>query len=83
MFRRKAPPPAAPWPAQGLAFRFGQALGRLGNAMAQWSRLARASIVLVGMALAVMLFWTSHPGWAIGVGLIALALFWLALPSQE
>lgn len=80
LFRRKRKERAtAPWPAQGVAFRFGQWLASIGGYMAGWSRLTRASIVLVGMALAIPLFWTGHAGWAVVIGGLALAVFWLSV----
>lgn len=80
LFRRKRKERAtAPWPAQGVAFRFGQWLGRIGTYMAGWSRLTRASIVLVGMALAIPLFWTGHAGWAVVIGGVSIAVFWLSV----
>lgn len=80
LFRRRRPP--ATWPSQGIAFRIGQGLGQLGHYMAGWSRMTRATIVIVGMALAIALFWLGLMGWGVGVGLTALALFWLTLPSD-
>jgi hypothetical protein len=50
--------------------------------MAGWSRMTRASIVIVGMALAIPLFWLGRPGLAVVVGIVALAIFWLTLPAE-
>lgn len=50
--------------------------------MAGWSRMTRASIVIVGMALAIPLFWLDHPGWAVVVGFVALAAFRLTVPVE-
>lgn len=50
--------------------------------MAGWSRMTRASIVIVGMAVAIPLFWLGRPGLAVVVGLVALAIFWLTLPAE-
>ncbi len=69
----------ATWPAQGVAFRFGQWLAHIGTHMTGWSRLTRASIVLVGMALAIPLFWTGRAGWAVVIGGLALGVFWLSV----
>lgn len=79
IFRRKAKQPASPWPSQGIAFRLGQWIGGLSNTMSQWPRMARASIVFIGMALAIVLFWTGHAGWAVAAGGVALVVFWLAI----
>jgi fatty acid desaturase len=50
--------------------------------MVGWSRMARASIVIVGMALAIPLFWLGRPGPAVVVGFVALAVFWLTLSAE-
>jgi hypothetical protein len=50
--------------------------------MAGWSRMTRASIVIVGMAVAIPLFWLGRPGLAVVVGFVALAIFWLTLPAD-
>ena len=50
--------------------------------MASWSRITRASIVIVGMAVAIPLFWLGRPGLAVVVGFVALAIFWLTLPAE-
>ena len=50
--------------------------------MAGWSRMTRASIVIVGMALAIPLFWLGRPGLAVVVGCGALSIFWLTLPAE-
>jgi hypothetical protein len=50
--------------------------------MVGWSRMTRASIVIVGMALAILLFWLGRPGLAVVVGFVALAIFWLTLPAE-
>ncbi|WP_045762259.1 hypothetical protein [Xanthomonas albilineans] len=60
---------------KSIAFRIGELL----YAMSQWSRPARASIVIVGMVAAIALFWLSHPFLAIVSGFVALGLFWLPL----
>ena len=50
--------------------------------MAGWSRMTRASIVIIGMAVAIPLFWLGHPGLAVAVGFVAIAIFWLTLPAE-
>ena len=50
--------------------------------MVGWSRMTRASIVIVGMAVAIPLFWLGRPGLAVVVGFVALAIFWLTLPAD-
>ena len=50
--------------------------------MAGWSRMTRAGIVIVGMAVAIPLFWLGRPGLAVVVGFVALAIFWLTLPAE-
>lgn len=50
--------------------------------MAGWTRMQRASIVLVGMTLAIPLFWLGRPGWAVGIGFVSLSLFWLSIPAE-
>lgn len=79
--RRRREQLATPWPGQGFAFRLGQVIGRVSHYMAGWSRMARASIVIVGMAVAIPLFWLGRPGLAVVVGFVALAIFWLTLPA--
>jgi hypothetical protein len=44
--------------------------------------MARATIVIVGMGLAIPLFWLDHPGWGAATGFVALAFFWLSVPSE-
>ncbi|TAA36390.1 hypothetical protein EAT51_19815 [Pseudoxanthomonas winnipegensis] len=60
---------------KSIAFRIGELL----YAMSQWSRPARASIVIVGMLAAIALFWLGHPFLAIVSGFVALGLFWLLM----
>jgi len=62
-----------------IAFRIGELL----YAMSQWSRPARASIVIVGMISAVALFWLDHPFLAVVIGFAAIGLFWLLLPQPS
>ena len=50
--------------------------------MAGWSRMTRASIVIVGMAVAILLFWLGRSGFAVVVGFVALAVFWLTLSAE-
>jgi hypothetical protein len=81
IFRRRLPQqPTASWAGQGAAFWIGLQIGRVAGSLAGWSRLARASIVISGMALAIPLFWFDYPGWAVVVGFVALTIFWLAVP---
>ena len=83
IFRRRRPQqPAASWPSQGAAFWVGLQIGRVTGYLAGWSRLARAGIVIAGMALAIPLFWLDRPSWAVAIGFLALAVFWLVVPLQ-
>ncbi len=84
IFRRPRDHPSeVPWPSQGAAFWAGLQIGRVSGYLAAWSRPARASIVIAGMALAIPLFWLDHPGWAVAIGFVALAIFRLAMPLQS
>jgi hypothetical protein len=83
IFRRRLDQPSVvPWPSHGAAFWVGLQIGRVTGYMAGWSRLARASIVIAGMALTIFLFWLDHPGWAVAVGFVVLAVFWLSVSSE-
>lgn len=62
---------------KSIAFRIGELL----YVMSQWSRPARASIVIVGMLAAIALFWLCHPFLAIVSGFVALGLFWLLMSA--
>jgi hypothetical protein len=77
--RRRDQPSVVPWPSQGGAFWVGLQIGRVSGYLAAWSRPARASIVIAGMALVIPLFWLGHPGWAVSVGFVAFATFWLTV----
>ncbi|UNU01207.1 hypothetical protein [Xanthomonas translucens] len=65
-------------PEKSIAFRIGELL----YAMSQWSRPARASIVIVGMLAAIVFFWLSLPAAAVAIGFLSLAMFWLLLPTD-
>lgn len=85
IFRRRKPAavrPAAPWPAQGVGFRIGLAIGRLSNYLASWSRQKRAGMVVGGMVIAIPLFWLGHPGWAVLIGGFVSVLFWLSVSNE-
>lgn len=85
IFRRRksaAARTAAPWPAQGVGFRIGLAIGRLSNYLAGWSRQKRAGLVVGGMAIAIPLFWLGRPGWAVLIGGFVSLMFWLSLPTD-
>jgi hypothetical protein len=71
-----------PWPNDRAAFWVGRQIGRVSGYLAAWSRPARASIVIAGMALAIPIFWLDHPGWAVTVGFVVLAVFWLSVSSE-
>ena len=83
IFRRRRPhQPVASWPNQGAAFWVGLQISRASGYLAGWSRMARAAIVIAGMALAIPLFWLDRPGWAVVVGFVVLAAFWLSISSE-
>ena len=83
IFRRSRPhQPAGSCPSQGAAFWVGLQIGRATGYLAGWSRLARASIVIIGMALVIPLLWLDHPGWGVAIGFVSLAIFWLAVPAE-
>ena len=63
---------------KSLGYRIGEML----YAMSQWSRPARASIVIVGMLAAIVVFWLSMPAAAVAIGFVSLATFWLLLPTD-
>ncbi|APO97892.1 MULTISPECIES: hypothetical protein [Xanthomonas] len=65
-------------PEKSLGYRIGETL----YAMSQWSRPARASIVIVGMLAAIVFFWLSLPAAAVAIGFLSLAMFWLLLPTD-
>ncbi|OHX23233.1 hypothetical protein BHL63_05285 [Xanthomonas alfalfae] len=65
-------------PEKSLGYRIGEML----YAMSQWSRPARASIVIVGMLAAIVFFWLSMPAAAVAIGFLSLATFWLLLPTD-
>ncbi|WP_068819766.1 hypothetical protein [Xanthomonas graminis] len=66
-------------PEKSLGYRIGEML----YAMSQWSRPARASIVIVGMLAAIVFFWLSLPAAAVAIGFLSLAMFWLLLPTDK
>jgi hypothetical protein len=72
-----------PSPNHGVAFWAGLQIGRVSGYLAAWSRPARASIVIAGMALVIPLFWINLPGRAVAVGFVALTIFWLSVSPER
>lgn len=81
--RRQPEHTLVPSPNQGVAFQLGLQMGRLSSYMTTWPRMARASIVIVGMMIAIPLFWLGRPGWAVISGFVALAAFWLTVSMEK
>lgn len=86
IFRRRRSQPIE-WPAQSIARQLAagvlQLAGRLAQPMTRWSRLQRASIVFVGLPIAVALVWLGYTGWGFGIGAVSIVLFWLAALPVE